>query len=154
MSHNIYHEYFSRNIIIATHPSLSTHHKLVTFNWLLHYPLKQVHTYMCYEVYCVCIRYSVVTGRPYNTVYHTSLITMTLLLYSLPLLTMLVRCASCDCNVFLCVTCMMHQFTYMHYQHSYPSVVISCHIKHYVVLFLYQQLSHNFDRELRLCEHQ
>ncbi|XP_065882745.1 AP-5 complex subunit beta-1-like isoform X1 [Dysidea avara] len=31
-----------RNIIIATHPSLSTHHKLVTFNWLLHYPLKQV----------------------------------------------------------------------------------------------------------------
>lgn len=31
-----------RNIIIATHPSLNIHHKLLTFNWLLHYPLKQV----------------------------------------------------------------------------------------------------------------
>ncbi|XP_065919188.1 uncharacterized protein [Dysidea avara] len=53
-----------RNIIIATHPSLSTHHKLVTFNWLLHYPLK--------------------------TAYHTSLTTMILLLYSLPVLIMLI----------------------------------------------------------------
>ncbi|XP_065919180.1 uncharacterized protein [Dysidea avara] len=62
-----------RNIIIATHPSLSTHHKLVTFNWLLHYPLK-----------------TVVTGLPYNTAYHTSLTTMILLLYSLPVLIMLI----------------------------------------------------------------
>ena len=41
-----------RNIIIATHPSLSIHHKLLTFNWLLHYPLKQVWT--TYDM-CMCV---------------------------------------------------------------------------------------------------
>ena len=44
-----------RNIIIATHPSLNINHKLLSFNWLLHYPLKQVWHVCVFVCVCMCM---------------------------------------------------------------------------------------------------
>ena len=47
-----------RNIIIGTHPSLNISHKLLSFNWLLHYLLKHVwHVCVCLCLcVCMCVR--------------------------------------------------------------------------------------------------